>query len=239
MALADIYDFTWSDFCDLYIEMAKPRLYDESHIGYQSAVATLNYVLENILKLLHPYMPYITEEIYGSLKENEALIIADYPEAQYNFEQEAKFEQELIEIIRQIRNLRAVSGITNSKKINVVINSENYNNYLEKSCAMLCKMCGIESIEFKETKGIAGTAIHTQNIDVVVDTSNAIDKTEELKKLQAEKEKATAELKRAQGMLANEKFVSKAPQNLIEQEKEKVKKYTEIISKIEESINNL
>jgi len=239
VALADIYDFTWSDFCDLYIEMAKPRLYDETHAGYQSAVATLNYILENILKLLHPYMPFITEEIYGSLKDNEALIIAEFPEATYNFEETAKFEEELIDVIRQIRNVRAINNIVNSKKINVVMNTEKYVGEVEKSRVMLCKMCGIDTLELKDTKGIKGTSIHTQNIDIVIDLTSAIDKEEELKKLQEEKAKAMSELKRAQGMLANEKFISKAPANLIEQEKEKVKKYTEIIAKLDESINNL
>ena len=100
-------------------------------------------------------------------------------------------------------------------------------------------MCGIETLELKDKKGVTGTSIHTQNIDVVIDLSSAIDKEEELQKLQAEKDKAISELKRAEGMLANEKFVSKAPAKLIEQEKEKVQKYTEIISKIEESIKNL
>jgi len=239
VALADIYDFTWSDFCDLYIEMAKSRLYDESHEAYQSAVATLNYVLENILKLLHPYMPFITEEIYSSLKQNEALIVASFPEAKYTFEETAKFEEELIDVIRQIRNIRAVNNIVNSKKINAVINTSKYVEEVEKSSAMICKMCGIETLKSEDTKGITGTSIHTQNIDVVVDLSSAIDKDEELKKLQAEKAKAMSELKRAEGMLANEKFVSKAPEALIEQEKEKVKKYNEIIAKLEESISRL
>lgn len=237
VALNTIYDFAWSDFCDLYIEMVKPRLYNETSDGYEAAVATLKYVLQNILKLLHPYMPYITEEIYSNLETgDEALIIAAYPEANYNFEQDEKFEEELIECIREIRNARANAGLTNSKKINMTIYSENYLTNVEKSVEMLKKMLSVEELNISKTQGIEGTAIHTQNIDVVLDLSVGVNKEEQIAKIQAEIAKATSELKRAEGMLANEKFVSKAPEKLIEAEKEKVKKYTELIAKLEESL---
>ncbi|MBR5227626.1 MAG: valine--tRNA ligase [Clostridia bacterium] len=236
VALGELYDFVWSDFCDLYIEMAKSRLYDEAGSGYKAAVSTLNYVLENILKLLHPYMPYITEEIYGYIKNrDEALIIAEYPEPKYSFDIEFNFEQELIEVIRQVRNARATAGLTNSKKINAAIATNNQ-ELLEKSVPMIKKLCGIEELIIGNISAIDGTAIHTQNIDIVLDLSVGINKEEQNAKVQAEIAKAEAELKRAQGMLANEKFVSKAPPALIEAEKEKVKKYTDIISKLKESL---
>ena len=238
VALNTIYDFAWSDFCDLYIEMVKPRLYNESSDGYESSVATLKYVLENILKLLHPYMPYITEEIYSNLEtENEALIIAKYPEAKYNFEQDVKFEEELISVIREIRNARANAGLTNSKKINMTIYSKSYLDNINKSVEMLKKLLSVENLNIAEVQGLEGTAIHTQNIDVVLDLSVGINKEEQNAKIQEEIKKAESELKRAQGMLANEKFVSKAPAALIEAEKEKVKKYTELIQKLKESLN--
>ncbi len=237
VALNTIYDFAWSDFCDLYIEMVKPRLYNESSDGYESAVATLKYVLENILKLLHPYMPFITEEIYSNLEtEDEALIIAKYPEAKYNFEQDEKFEEELISVIREIRNARANAGLTNSKKINMTIYSKNYLDNINKSVEMLKKLLSVEELTVADTQGVEGTAIHTQNIDVVLDMSIGINKEEQNAKVQAEIIKAESELKRAQGMLANEKFVSKAPAALIEAEKEKVKKYTELIEKLQDSL---
>ncbi len=237
VALNTIYDFAWSDFCDLYIEMVKPRLYNETSGGYEAAVATLKYVLVNILKLLHPYMPYITEEIYSNLETgDEALIIARYPDAKYNFEQDEKFEQELIDVIREARNIRANAGLTNSKKINMTICSENYSENIEKSVEMLKKLLSIEELSIAKTAGLEGEHIHTQNIDVVLDLSVGVNKEEQIAKVQAEIAKAQGELKRAQGMLANEKFVSKAPVALIEAEKEKVKKYTELIAKLEDSI---
>lgn len=217
--------------------MVKPRLYNESSDGYESAVATLKYVLENILKLLHPYMPFITEEIYSNLEtEDEALIIAKYPEAKYNFEQDEKFEEELISVIREIRNARANAGLTNSKKINMTIYSKNYLDNINKSVEMLKKLLSVEELTVADTQGLEGTAIHTQNIDVVLDMSIGINKEEQNAKVQAEIIKAESELKRAQGMLANEKFVSKAPAALIEAEKEKVKKYTELIEKLQDSL---
>ena len=237
VALNTIYDFAWSDFCDLYIEMVKPRLYNESSDGYESAVATLKYVLENILKLLHPYMPYITEEIFSNLETgDEALIIAKYPEAKYDFEQDEKFEEELIDLIREVRNARANAGLTNSKKINMTIYSKNYLDNINKSVEMLKKLLSVEELTVSDTQGVEGTAIHTQNIDVVLDLSVGINKEEQNAKIQEEIKKAESELKRAQGMLANEKFVSKAPAALIESEKEKVKKYTELIEKLKDSI---
>ena len=237
VALNSIYDFAWSDFCDLYIEMVKPRLYNEASEGYESAIATLKYVLENILKLLHPYMPYVTEEIYSNLEtQDEALIIAKYPEAKYGFDEDEKFEEQLIEAIREVRNVRSNVGLTNSKKINMTIYSEKYLDKVEKSVDMLKKLLSVEELNIAKTQGIEGTAIHTQNIDIVLDLSVGVNKEEQIAKVQAEIAKAQSELKRAQGMLANEKFVSKAPEALIQAEKEKVEKYTELIAKLEDSI---
>ena len=237
VALNTIYDFAWSDFCDLYIEMVKPRLYNESSEGYEAAVATLKYVLENILKLLHPYMPFITEEIYSNLETgDEALIIANYPEAKYIFNDDEKFEEELIDAIREVRNVRANAGLTNSKKINMTIYSENYLDNITKSVDMLKKMLSVEELIIAKTAGLEGTRLHTQNIDIVLDLSIGVNKEEQNAKIQAELAKARGELKRAQGMLANEKFVSKAPEALISAEKEKVVKYTELITKLEQSL---
>ena len=217
--------------------MVKPRLYNETSEGYEVAVATLKYVLINILKLLHPYMPYITEEIYSNLETgDEALIIAKYPEAEYNFEQDEKFEQELIDVIREDRNIRANAGLTNSKKINMTIYSENYQDNINKSVEMLKKLLSVEKLTIAKTTGIEGEHIHTHNIDAALDLSIGVDKEEQIAKVKAEIAKAQGELKRAQGMLENEKFVSKAPAALIEAEKEKVKKYTELIAKLEDSI---
>ena len=237
IALNTIYDFAWESFCDLYIEMVKPRLYDEESTGYETAIAVLKYVLIDILKLLHPYMPYVTEELFSNINtDEEALIIARYPEPKYSFEKDEKFEEELIEVIREIRNVRAKNGITNAKKINMIIFSNKYLDELKKSESMLKKLLGIEELKIEEVTSKEGNIIHTSSFEALVDLSLGINKEEQQAKIKIDLEKARAELKRAEGMLANEKFVSNAPEKLVEAEKEKVVKYKELIQKLEESL---
>jgi len=243
VALQIIYDFMWSDICDVYIEMCKPRLYDENKAGYKEAASVLNYVLLNTLKLLHPYMPFITEEIYMNLKHNdESIMIAKWPEvkSEYNFEEDKKLVDEELECIRQIRNIRAEANIPNSKKTDAVIFSDKYANKISDSKDMLVKMAYIENLDITSDNNIERfadmTAVHTQNIDIYLDMSSVIDKDKEKAKLLEEKKKAENELARANKMLSNEAFVAKAPEKLIVSEKEKVVKYTEILEKIEESL---
>jgi len=246
VALQIIYDFMWSDICDVYIEMCKPRLYDENKEGYKEAACVLNYVLMNTLKLLHPYMPFITEEIYMNLRHNdESIMISKWPEVQeeYNFNEDKKLVDEELDLIRQIRNIRAENNIPNSKKANAIITSSKFSNAVSKSSDMICKMAYVESLEILESvdanKTANMTAIHTQNIDMYLDLSSVIDKDKEREKILEEKKKAESELARANKMLSNESFVAKAPEKLIASEKEKVKKYTEILEKIEESLANM
>ena len=246
VALQIIYDFMWSDICDVYIEMCKPRLYDESKEGYKEAVSVLNYALSNTLKLLHPYMPFITEEIYMNLKHNdESIMISKWPavKEEYNFSEDKKLVDEELELIRQIRNVRAENNIPNSKKANAIIASKNFADTISKSRDMICKMACIENLEIlnsvEASKIVNMTAMHTQNIDAYLDLSSVIDKDKEREKLLEEKKKAENELARANKMLSNESFVAKAPEKLIAGEKEKVKKYTEILEKIEESLKNM
>ena len=243
VALQIIYDFMWSDVCDTYIEMIKPRLYNENSIGYSEAISTLNYVLVNTLKLLHPYMPFITEEIYMNLKHDaESIMISKWPEVNENyiFEEDKKLVDELLECIRQIRNIRAEANVVNSKKTDAIVVSEKYFDRINMSKEMIVKMAYIENIkilnsadniDFKDM-----TAVHTQNVDMYIDMSAVIDKKQEKAKLLEEKKKIESELARANKMLANEAFVAKAPQKLIEGEKEKVIKYTELLEKVEESL---
>jgi len=246
VALQIIYDFMWSDICDVYIEMCKPRLYDENKEGNKEAACALNYVLMNTLKLLHPYMPFITEEIYMNLRhDDESIMISKWPEvkAEFNFSEDKKLVDEELELIRQVRNVRAENNIPNSKKANAIIVSKNFAKTISKSADMICKMAYIESLEIVEnidaTKTANMTAMHTQNIDAYLDLSSVIDKDKEREKLLEEKKKAESELARANKMLSNEAFVAKAPEKLIAGEKEKVKKYTEILEKIEESLANM
>lgn len=233
----------WSDICDTYIEMIKPRLYNENMAGYKEAVATLNYVLVNTLKLLHPYMPFITEEIYLNLKHDaESIMISKWPESikEYDFEEDKKLIDEELECIRQIRNIRAEANVPNSKKTNAVIVSNKYFDKIELSKEMITKMAYMQDVKIlpecdnEEVKDM--TAVHTQNVDMYIDMSTVIDKEQGKTKLLEEKKKIESELARANKMLSNEAFVAKAPQKLIDGEKEKVAKYTELLEKVEESL---
>lgn len=245
IALSEIYNFAWQDFCDQYIEMIKPRLYDETKESYISAVATLNYVLKGILKLLHPYMPFISEEIYMQLVHSDkSIMIAEYPENNYMFENETKAVDEILDIVKQIRNIRAESNIVNSKKTDAVFISKSNKELLEQEIDMIKKLAFIDDLDIYETipqsKDVSNMlALHTENIDMYVDMSSVINKDEERKKIEIEIKKVESELLRANKMLENETFVSKAPPKLIDDEKDKIQKYTLLLGKLNESLNNL
>lgn len=245
VAIQQVYDFIWFDFCDWYIELVKPRLYAKQGSDYKVAIWTLNYTLCQALKLLHPFMPYITEEIYMNLKHNdESIMISEWPEARYNFEDTSKIVENIMELIKQVRNIKAENDIPSSKKIDcaIKVSNEEYRKVLMEGYAYIQKLAGLESISFMDEEDIMVidyTALHFEKFDVYLDLSSSIDKEAELKKLEDEKLRVTNELKRAEGMLKNEAFIGKAPHELIEQENAKVKKYTELLEKIEDSLKKL
>ncbi len=244
IAVQQIYDFIWNEFCDLYIEMVKPRLYNKNDSSYETAIWTLNYVVITAVKLLHPYMPFVTEEVYLNLKhEKESIMLETWPEAKYDFEFEEGAIQKIIDVIRQIRNTRANMDITSSKKIFAqVLVDKNIIELFKASEGFIKKLAYIENIEYLDDMSKANTkfvAINGDMINIYLDMSGAIDIKAETKKLLDEKEKILSELNRAQGMLSNQAFVNKAPEKLIEAEKEKVKKYTDLLEKVEKRINDL
>ena len=245
VAVQIIYDFIWNDICDWYIEMIKPRLYNPDNKSCETAIWTLNYVLISATKLLHPYMPFITEEVYLNLKhEKDSIMLELLPEPIYNYEEEEKVIDCINNMIRQIRNTRANMDIVGSKKIaaQININDNSFKNIFDDSVEYFKKLAYIENIEFItniEDANPKYSAHHDEKINVFLNMSNAIDINAEIEKLEKEKQTALSELKRANGMLANEKFVSKAPEKLIEAEKEKVQKYTELLEKIEGRLKEL
>ena len=245
VAVQIIYDFIWNDICDWYIEMIKPRLYNPDNKSCETAIWTLNYVLISATKLLHPYMPFITEEVYLNLKhEKDSIMLELLPEPIYNYEEEEKVIDCINNMIRQIRNTRANMDITGSKKTSaqININDNSFKNIFDDSVEYFKKLAYIENIEFItniEDANPKYSAHHDEKINVFLNMSDAIDINAEIEKLEKEKQTALSELKRANGMLANEKFVSKAPEKLIEAEKEKVQKYTELLEKIEGRLKEL
>ena len=246
MALDDIYTFIWQDFCDWYIEMVKSRLYNKECSSYKVAIWTLNYVLDASIKLLHPFMPYITEEIYSSFKKgNEYLINTRLPEAKFDFSNEQILVEQIMELIKNIRNTRASSNIANSKKVNIFVNIEDENlvKIFNESESYIKKMGIIENINMLNNEQSDLTkdmiAIHLEKINAYVDLSEAIDKDEEIAKLKKEIENIEKELNRANSMLNNEAFTNKAPEKLVEAEKQKVVKYTEMLKKVTSRLEEL
>ena len=245
IAVQLVYDFIWNDICDWYIEMIKPRLYDKENKSYKTAIWTLNYILIAAAKMLHPFMPFVTEEVYLNLKsQKESIMLALWPKAEYDFKDEEKAVDVINNMIRQIRNARANINITGSKKTSaqVVLEKGKFEKIFKEAQEYFKKLAYIENIEYLDNIDDANTkyvALHDEKINVFLNMSDAIDLDAEIEKLEKEKQTATSELKRAQGMLKNENFVNKAPEKLIQAEKEKVEKYTDLLEKIESRLNEL
>ena len=245
IAVQLVYDFIWNDICDWYIEMIKPRLYDKENKSYKTAIWTLNHVLIAAAKMLHPFMPFVTEEVYLNLKsQKESIMLALWPKAEYDFKDEEKAVDVINNMIRQIRNARANINITGSKKTSaqVVLEKGKFEEIFKEAQEYFKKLAYIENIEYLDNIDDANTkyvALHDEKINVFLNMSDAIDLDAEIEKLEKEKQTATSELKRAQGMLKNENFVNKAPEKLIQAEKEKVEKYTDLLEKIESRLNEL
>ncbi len=242
IALQNLYDFIWNDFCDQYIEMVKPRLYNKENRAYKEAVWVLNYTLVNIIKLIHPYIPFVTEEIYQNLNTNyESIMLDTFEKLDYNFEIEEKYIDEISDMLSKIRNERASLSIINSKKQDVyIIAKDEIRSVINKDIDFIKKLGYIENITFAEKyeeKYNEFMAIHLPDIELYLDFSSSIDKDEEISKLNKEKDDILKELNRAKSMLSNEAFVSKAPKALVNKEKEKITKYEELLEKVEKRIS--
>ena len=229
IALSKIYDFLWDEFCDWYIEIAKYRIYhaEEDPQGANDALWTLKEVLKKSLKLLHPYMPFVTEEIYSKLvPEEESLMMSDWPvyEKDWNFPIAENIVDHYKEIIRGIRNVRAEMNVPNSRKATAYVVCED--EQLGSGLAMLSNaaqnMAALNKLVLqKTTEGIAEDAVSivVPDATVYVPLEELIDFEQEIERLTKEEERLTKEITRSNGMLNNEKFVSKAPAALVEKER--------------------
>jgi len=245
VALQKIYDFIWNEFCDWYIEMVKPRLYDENCINKNACLWTLNKVLINSLKLLHPVMPFMSEEIFMKLyHKDESIMISKWPEykEEYKFEKEEEQIEQLKQIIVGIRNLRTTQNIHPSKKSKLIFITKNLENMINSSKAMIEKLSFASSIEIQDSKKEKlenTTSIITKDMEVIIPLGDLIDKEAERKRLQEEIKKLESEVQRAEKMLSNPGFTSKAPKQKVEEEKAKLEKYKELLIKAKESFNSL
>ena len=245
VAVAKIYDFIWNEFCDWYIEIVKTRLYDEEGATRKAAQYTMNKVLCDALKLLHPIMPFITEEIYTKLyNDDESIMISSWPEydEKFNFEKEEKEIEKLKEIIVSIRNLRANMNVANSKKTKLIFVTTKYTDCIKSGAEFLKKMGYAEEIQIQADKtGISNNALSvlTDGIELYIPVEELVNLEEEKKRLEAEKEKVQSEVERANKMLSNPGFVNKAPESKINEEKAKLEKYKEMLANIEDRISKM
>jgi valyl-tRNA synthetase len=245
VALDKIYGFIWNEFCDWYIEIVKPRLYNKEGETRKTAQYVLNKVLSDSLKLLHPFMPFVTEKIYKELYNNdESIMIAEYPE--YKEELEFKAEEiaieELKDIITGIRNVRAKMNVHPSKKSKLIFVTKDYEKIIKESEEFLKKLGFGEEVTVQESKeNIPQNAINVvaKGIEVFMPFEDLVDIKEEIERLEKEKAKVLVEKEKTDKMLSNPGFVAKAPASKVEEEKEKQAKFNEIIASIEERINNL
>ena len=232
IGLQKVYDFIWEEFCDWYIEMVKPRLWNDEDSTKAAALWTLKTVLINSLKLLHPYMPFITEEIFCNLQDEEAsIMVSAWPEykTEWNFEQEEYAVETIKEAVRAIRNVRTSMNVAPSKKAKVYVVSENQKllQIFEHSKVFFATLGYASEVFLQSDKqGIADDAVSVviPEASIYIPFAELVDIAKEIERLQKEEERLTKELARVTGMLSNEKFVSKAPEAKINEEKAKLEK---------------
>ncbi len=247
IAASKVYDFIWEEFCDWYIEMVKPRLYNDEDETKAAALWTLKTVLINALKLLHPYMPFVTEEIFTTLQdEEESIMISSWPEfkEEWNFEADEKAVDTIKDAVRGIRNLRAEMNVPNSKKatVYVVSEKEEIRNIFEDAKVFFATLgFASEVIVQADKAGIADDAVSTVIHDAVVymPFAELVDIDKEIERLKKEQKRLEGEIKRCNGMLNNPNFVGKAPAAKIEEEKAKLEKYTGMLATVEERLAQL
>ena len=246
VAVQKIYDFIWEEFCDWYIEMVKPRLWNDDDTTKVAALYTLKTVLINSLKLLHPYMPFITEEIFCNLSDEESIMISKWPEykEEWNFAKEEKAVETIKEAVRGIRNSRTGMNVPPSRKakVFVVSDDEQVRDIFEKGKVFFTTLAYASEVVIQSDKsGIDedAVAVLIPNATVYMPFSDLVDIDKEIERLKNEEKKLEGELKRVNGILSNEKFISKAPEAKINEEKEKLSKYTIMMEQVKERLKTL
>ena len=247
IAVSKVYDFIWEEFCDWYIEMVKPRLYNDADETKAAALWTLKTVLIQALKLLHPYMPFITEEIFCNIQdEEESIMISDWPvyKEEWSFKQDENAVDTIKAAVRAIRNLRTGMNVPPSKKATVYVVSakSEIRDIFEASKNFFATLGYASEVFIQDSKnGIDENAVSTLIHDAAlyIPLAELVDIDKEIERLEKESGRLTGEIKRASGMLANPKFVDKAPAAKVEEEKAKLAKYTEMKAQVEERLAQL
>ena len=244
IAVQKVYDFVWEEFCDWYIEMVKPRLWNAEDKTQAAAIWTLKTVLIQSLKLLHPFIPFVTEEIFCNLQEEEeSIMIASWPEYQeaWNFAEEETAVELIKEAVRSIRAVRLSMNVPPSRKatIYVVSEKETVRSIFENSKVFFAQLGSASEVLVQADKdGISEDAVSAVTADAVLymPLAELVDIAKEIERLEKEEAKLQKELARSKGMLSNEKFISKAPEAKIAEEKEKLAKYEATMAQVQERL---
>lgn len=241
IALSNLYDFIWENFCDWYIELVKPRLFDKENSTGKTAQYVLTYVLSHTMQLLHPFMPFITEEIWLHLPhDGESIVISKWSEYDetLNFEEDEAAMTLIMDAISAVRNRRAEMNVPPSKKAKTIIVTDKPDVF-NKGEAFFIKLASASEVEVREDKdGIDANAVNVivPGAEIYLPMSELVDKDKELARLNSEKKRLEGEIKRVEGKLNNQGFVSKAPKKVVDEEKAKGVKYKDMLDKVIENI---
>ena len=245
VAAQKIYDFIRNDFCDWYIEIVKPRLFNKEDESRYTVQFILNYVLSTSLKLLHPFMPFITEEIYSKLYHKpESIMMTEFPKykEELEFKNEEELATEIMNIITEIRNIRSKMNVHPSKKTKLIFVTTTAKDEIEKSEAFLEKLGFANKIEIQATtENIPENAvvILSKNMEVHIPFEELVDLEEEKKRLEGEKKRLESEVQRGEKMLSNPGFINKAPEAKINEEKEKLANYKELLENVIQKLEKM
>ena len=246
IAADKILNFLWEEFCDWYIEMVKPRLWNDEDDTKAAALYTLKTVLGNALKLLHPYMPFVTEEIYCTLTGEESIMISAWPEykEEFSFAKEESYVDILKEAIRVIRNVRAEMNVPPARKASIFVVSaeEKIRTLFTENKTFFAPLAYAEAVTVQEDKtGIADDAVSSviHNAVLYMPFADLVDVEKEKERLTKEKERLEKEIARGEGMLSNERFIGKAPAAKVEEERQKLKKYQETYAQVLEQLKSM
>ena len=247
VAVGKIYDFIWEEFCDWYIEMVKPRLYNDEDTTKAAALYTLKTVRIESLKLLHPYMPFITEEIFCNLQdEEESIMISNWPvyKEEFSFPVEENAIETIKEAVRGIRNTRTSMNVAPSRKAKVYVVSakESLRSIFENGRVFFAALGYASEVIVQDNKnGIDSDAVSVviPNGTIYMPFAELVDIAKEIERLENEEKRLNGELARVNGMLSNERFVSKAPAAKLQEEKDKLEKYTQMMEQVKERLSHL
>ena len=243
VALSTLHDFVWYDFCDWYIELCKSALYGNDDAKKQKTVSVLIYVLTETLKLLHPFIPFVTEEIYSYIPSTTgSIMVSDYPKynAKRNYKKDLDKMNSVMEIIKAVRQIKSKTGASPSKRVDLFVITEN--KKLLSDCGdLIKKLAGVEAITTINAKEELSEKVVTQvlnGFEIYIPLGELVDVASEIERLKAELAKTDEEIARANGKLNNQGFINKAPKDLVENEKKKLEKFVELRQKIQENLND-